>query len=215
MLVVSVVGSIITAQIGGNLMDWHSRFGLLILGLLVFRLVWGFVGSTYSRFAQFAPTPTRIIAYWRGNLHVVGHNPLGALSVFAMLLALLLQALLGLFSNDDIAFTAPLYELVDHDWSNWLSGWHHRLANVMYALLLLHVAAIAYYASIKKKNLLPPMLHGRIEATDETTESKRSGGGWLALVIALAIAIAAVYAASGSWISPPPPTDPSSSMPEW
>ncbi len=78
MLFVTVTASLLTALEGGNWMIWHERLGLLVLGLLVFRLVWGVLGSTYARFAEFAPTPGRISAYLRGRWHGLGHNPLGA-----------------------------------------------------------------------------------------------------------------------------------------
>lgn len=103
-LVALFVASLVSGSIGGNPMVWHGRFGLAILGLVCFRLLWEFTGSSYARFTGFAPTPASVLAYlccqWRG----VGHNPLGALSVFALLGLLAFQACSGLFANDDIAF---------------------------------------------------------------------------------------------------------------
>ena len=106
-LVAAVTVATVTGTLGGRWMEWHSRAGLLIVGLLSFRLAWGFVGFEHARFASFAPTPTRLRAYLMGQWRGVGHNPLGALSVFALLGILALQAATGLFSNDDIAINGP------------------------------------------------------------------------------------------------------------
>jgi cytochrome b len=125
-LFVSVTFALLTGLEGGNWMVWHARAGLLILGLLIFRLVWGLLGSTYARFAEFAPTPGRLLAYLQGRWQGLGHNPLGALSVFALLALLLWQASSGLFSNDDIAFDGPLYDLVSKSTSDWLSSLHRQ-----------------------------------------------------------------------------------------
>ncbi len=103
LLVILVLTSFISGKIGGNAMDWHGKFGLAILGLLTFRLVWGIVGSTYARFASFFPTPASVLAYLRGQWRGVGHNPLGALSVFSLLGLLAFQVASGLFGNDDRA----------------------------------------------------------------------------------------------------------------
>ncbi len=102
----------VTGQIGGSMIEWHGRAGVAITGLLAFRIVWGIVGSTYARFADFVPTPGRIGSYLRGQRNRPGHNPLGALSVFALLAILIFQAVSGLFSNHEIAFSGPLRELV-------------------------------------------------------------------------------------------------------
>src|SRR5574343_486677 len=84
-LAVTVLVAVVSGQVGGNWIDWHARCGLLAVGLVVFRLVWGVVGSTYARFAQFFPPPARIRAYLAGDWQGEGHNPLGAASVFALL----------------------------------------------------------------------------------------------------------------------------------
>lgn len=204
-LAASVIAAIVTGKAGGNLMDWHGRIGILIVGLLAFRLVWGVVGSTYARFRQFVPTPGRIAAYLRGELRVEGHNPLGALSVLALLGILLVQAATGLVSNDDITFYGPLFDIAGRELSNRLTGIHHQLANILIALVVLHVAAVLYYALRRKQNLVRPMITGWKEGSDGESAS---GGGILAFAVALAVAGAAVYGASGKWITPPPPPPP-------
>lgn len=212
LLVVAVVGLVVSGKVGGNLIDWHGKIGLLVLGLVVFRLVWGVVGSTYARFCQFFPTPAKIATYLKGGWQAPGHNPLGAFSVFALLGVLIFQLLTGLVANDDIAFVGPLYDLVGRDLSNLATGWHHLSVNVLIALVVLHLAAIMFYAHVKKDNLVKPMVRGWKEV--EQGEPAR-GGGALALVVALVIALAAVFAASGVWLPEPPPPPPAVETPAW
>lgn len=202
LLVLAIVALVVTGKAGGSWMEWHGRFGLLVLGLLVFRLLWGVMGSTYARFAGFFPTPAKVAAYLRGQWHAPGHNPLGACSVLALLAVPLFQALTGLVANDDIAFVGPLYDLVGRDLSNLATRWHLLAVNVLLALVALHVAAILFYAHIKKDNLVKPMVLGWKDSAHG--ESAR-GGGWIAFVLALALAVLAVYGASGAWLPEPPP----------
>ena len=210
-LALAVFGAMVSGQLGGNLMVWHGRLGIFVIGLIAFRVVWGVLGSTYARFGQFFPTPSRIRAYLRGEWRGEGHSPVGALAIFALLGLLAAQAASGLFSNDDIAFTGPLFSLVDKVVSNRLTGLHHLLSNVLIALVCLHVAAIFYYGRVKKQKLLKPMITGWKEGP--SGESAR-GGGVVALVAALLISVALAYAASGSWL-PPPPAPAPTEMPAW
>jgi len=159
-LVAAVVTAITTAEIGGDWMELHGKAGLAIIGLLAFRITWGVVGSTHARFANFAPTPAKIRSYLAGRWQGVGHNPLGALAVFGLLGLLAAQAATGLFSSDDIAFNGPLFSFVDQSVADRLTGYHHWLSNVLFALLGLHVGAILFYAVVKRNNLLIPMLTG-------------------------------------------------------
>jgi cytochrome b len=190
-------------------MDWHGRAGLAIVGLVTFRLVWGIVGSTHARFLSFAPTPARLRAYLTGRWHGIGHNPLGALSVFGLLGLLAVQAGTGLFSNDDIAFDGPLSGLVEKARSDSLTGLHHQLSDVLLVLLGLHILAIAFYLVVKKHNLIKPMVtgwkhaQGRVASVPETR-----GGSPLGLAIALLVAAAVTYAASGRLLHQPPPPTP-------
>lgn len=212
LLVLAMLGAVVTGQLGGNLIEWHGKLGLFIVGLLAFRLVWGLAGSTYARFAQFFPTPAKIKAYLAGQWHGEGHNPLGALSVFGLLGLLTVQVLTGLVANDDIAFVGPLFDLVGKDLSNRLTGLHHLLSNLLIALVALHVGAIAFYGHVKKQNLVKPMVTGWKE--DGEGESA-TGGGLLALLVALLVAAAAVYGASGAWLPALPPPPPAAETPNW
>ena len=211
LLVLSVGAAVLTGQLGGGLIDWHGRIGLGIVGLVVFRLVWGFVGSTYARFWQFVPTPARVRAYLKGDWRNEGHNPLGALSVLGLLALLVCQLLTGLVANDDIAFRGPLFDLVGEALSNRLTGLHHKFGDLLIGLVVLHVAAIVFYVRFRKKNLVKPMLTGWKEDGEGVSAQ---GGGFVAVLVALLLAALAVYGASGAWMPPPPPPA-AVSTPNW
>lgn len=211
-LAVAVAASLVTALIGGNLMEWHGRIGLFVLGLLAFRLVWGLVGSTYARFSDFLPTPRKLSAYLRGTWQGLGHNPLGALSVFALLGLMIWQASSGLFSNDDIAFEGPLADLLDKSTSDRLTGWHRQGLWVIVGLVSLHVAAALFYAFVRRNNLIHPMITGWKTGVEGDREA--TGGGAWALLFALSTAVFVVWVAAGGLLAPPPPPPPTA-LPAW
>ena len=213
-LVALVTAAIITGKTGGSLIIWHGRIGLAILGLVVFRLIWGLVGSTYARFSQFLPTPATLIAYLKGEWQGVGHNPLGALSVCALLGTLAFLLGTGLVGNDDIAFRGPLFDLVGKEGSDRLIGWHRQGTNLLFVLIGAHLAAILFYIHIKKDALVRPMLNGWKEVPPGTAESAR-GGSPTAFIAALLIAMAAAWGASGAWLPPPPPPPATQTAPAW
>ena len=161
LLVLCIIGSIVSANLGGNAMQWHAYFGYTILTLLIFRIVWGFIGSTHARFNSFFPSPKSILNYLQGKApRVLGHNPLGAMSVFALLLVLSIQVITGLFSDDEIAFQGPLAKYVSNSTVSLLSvahEWNHLL---IYALITIHIAAIIYYKKFKGEDLITPMISG-------------------------------------------------------
>ncbi len=156
-----VIGSIVTVNIGGNAIGWHFRFGYAILTLVLFRIAWGFVGPRYARFASFPPSPSGAIRYLRGKSAAgPGHNPLGALSVYMLLAALCVQVGTGLFANDDIMWEGPLKPLVSNAASELLTRVHRLNRLVVIALVVLHLAAIAFYAAVRKQTLVRPMIDG-------------------------------------------------------
>ncbi|MDP1653146.1 MAG: cytochrome b/b6 domain-containing protein [Rhodocyclaceae bacterium] len=211
-LVILVVAAFVTAKTGGNAMVWHGRIGLAIIGLLVFRIVWGFVGSTYARFVQFVRGPATIAAYLRGAWQGQGHNPLGALSVLALLGILAAQAATGLFANDDIAFEGYLVPLIGSELSGKITGVHQLLEKGLMFLVALHIGSIVFYARVKKQNLVRPMINGW---ADGKPDQSASGGGAAAFIIAVLIAVAVVWAASGALLPPPPPVPPPVTSPAW
>jgi cytochrome b len=166
LLAACVIGSILSAKIGGNAMVWHFRLGYLVLTLILFRLLWGVVGGRWSRFASFLYAPATTLRYLRGQSrpgeHLdVGHNPLGAFSVFGLLMVLAAQVGSGLFAEDDVSNIGPLNKFVSGATAELLTHWHKRYGQwLIIGLVLLHVAAILYYLLRKKQNLVRPMLTG-------------------------------------------------------
>jgi cytochrome b len=213
LLFVTVAAALWTGWVGGSWITWHGRLGLAVLGLLAFRVAWGLVGSTYARFAQFAPTPGRLMAYLRDQWQGAGHTPLGALSVFALLGVLTWQAVSGLFSNDDIAFKGPLASLVSSAASTSLSGLHRQGLWIILGLVALHVTAIVVYA-LRGKNLVKPMVLGWKDTSDPGLQPAPGGRLW-ALLLSLAFAVLVVWIADGGLVPPPPPPPPADALPAW
>lgn len=218
-LVAAIVAAVATGKTGGNWIEWHGQIGLFILGLILFRIVWGFVGAPTARFANFVRGPAAIKAYLKGEWRGVGHNPLGALAVLALLGLVAAQVVSGLFANDDIAFSGPLAPLVGSDLSGKITGLHVWLFNGLLAVVGLHVGAIAFYARVKRTNLVLPMVTG-YQALDEASpppaHHKHSFAlRLLAFVAASAIASAGVYAAAGGFIDAPPPVVEQQPAPAW
>ena len=162
-LVVGVIGLAISGLIGGNAMVWHFRFGYAVLSLLLFRVVWGLVGGHWSRFGAFIYAPKSVINYLKGRgkpEHSVGHSPIGAASVFAVLGMLLAQAGTGLLSDDEIAASGPLTRFVSNATVNLATNYHKNIGKwVLLALVVLHIGAIVFYLW-RKHNLVKPMLNG-------------------------------------------------------
>src|SRR5689334_17419004 len=165
LLAASVIGLVITGRVGGNALIWHMRLGLLVLALLVFRLLWGVVGGRWSRFASFIRGPGAVLRYLRGDHRSgdhfeVGHNPLGAFSVMAMLGILVIQVATGLVADDEIATTGPLNRFVASATGLKATAWHKGAGQwIIIALVLLHVGAILFYRW-RGVGLVGPMWHG-------------------------------------------------------
>jgi len=156
-----VACSVVTVKLGGFWMDWHMRSGYAILALVLFRILWGFAGSRYALFSSFVRRPAEVIGYLRGQLeHGAGHSPLAAVSVLAFLGVLLVQASTGLFTNDGNFTEGPLARLVSGATGERLSTVHRFGEWALYALVGLHVTAIAYYTTFCKVALVRPMITG-------------------------------------------------------
>ena len=188
LLALTVTGVLVTGWTG--VMDWHFRLGYAVLALLLFRLVWGFVGGRWSRFAALVHGPRSIEAYLRGRAHpdhLVGHNPLGALSVFAMLAILALQVATGLVADDAITYAGPLAHTVSGAMSSLATAWHAEWGKwVVLALIVLHLAAVLYHAVVRRHTLVAPMITGDklFPSTTPVTPSRDGAGSrWLALVL--------------------------------
>lgn len=196
LLVALIAVSLITQKIGGNAMEWHFLSGYAVLTLLVFRLLWGVLGSRYARFSSLLYSPAEIAAYLRGAARRYhGHNPLGSLSVFALLGVVLVQAVTGLFANDDIASEGPLVKFISKEVSDSVTWFHKDVSgNLIYALIGLHIAAIAYYYFRKRQNLVKPMITGDKVVEADAPAADDSWRRRLLALVVLMLSAAAVYA---------------------
>jgi len=196
LLIVCVVGLVITGEIGGEAMRLHFLFGYGVLTLVLFRLVWGFVGGHWSRFVNFVPTPSQLLAYvqalrTRSAPPSVGHNPLGALSVIAMLLILAIQVLSGFISDDEIAATGPWTSLVPNAWIELATEYHSEIGKtILIALVIVHVASILYYKRYKNEDLITPMIQGNKQEPATTPASRDTR---TSRIFALSILLACAY----------------------
>lgn len=190
-LVACVIGSFVTIKLGGLWMEWHVRFGLITLALIVFRVIWGVVGTHYARFTQFIRSPYAVWRYIRGHqAHGVGHNPLGSWSVIALLLLFGFQAVSGLFADDDIFTTGPLAYL-SSSWSRTLTGWHKLSEWPMIMLIVLHLLALVWYRIVHNRNLALAMLHGDVTTLTHTPDTVVSANdSWTIRISAVLLAVA-------------------------
>jgi cytochrome b len=195
-LVLLVISQLVTASIGGNAMQFHAFGGYAILALVLFRILWGFLGGTHARFQDFVRGPDPVIRYAKSIVRGPhpshpGHNPLGGWSVLAMLGSLLVQATTGLFANDDVMMEGPLAKYVSDRTSEIATAIHDVNAAVLFALIAIHIAAVLFYLLAKEENLIAPMITGRKQFAT-SSESARRGSIWLAALL-LGCSAAAVY----------------------
>jgi cytochrome b len=199
LLAACVIGLVVTGSIGGNWMNWHLRLGYAVLTLLLFRLVWGFIGGHWSRFANFVYAPSSFVAYLRGRAHPehrVGHSPLGALSVFALLLILAAQVGTGLMSDDEIAFFGPLVRFVSGDTVSMATSYHKNVGKfIVMGLVALHLVAILFYKLVKKQGLVRPMVVGDKQLAVQVPSANDSIATRL-----LALAVLALCGAAVAWM---------------
>jgi cytochrome b len=186
-------------DLGAQAMAWHQRSGYAILALLLFRLIWGFAGSTYARFSSFVRGPAAVLRYAgemlgraHGTAHI-GHNPLGGWSVLALLAVLSLQAGTGLFiADEDLGVEGPLARLVSGRTSDAMAEIHEASFGLLLALVGIHLGAIVFYLVAKGENLVRPMLTGVKHLPAGQAHSARGGHVLLGGVV-LALAAAAVW----------------------
>ena len=179
----------------------HSRFGYAVLALCLFRLVWGVVGGHWSRFATFVPSWRQTRAYLSSSPPLAaqpGHNPLGAWSVYAFLLLLLLQVASGLGSDDDVLFSGPLTPLLSSEWVSWFTLYHAEVGKtVLLLLILVHIAAVFFYTLVKRQALIQTMWHG---VRQWPVAAKPSIDNWRSRLLALGmlgVIAAGLYLALG------------------
>lgn len=221
LLMLSILGLYITAHADADWlqwltgkaditwMQWHMRLGYTVIGLLLFRIVWGFVGPHHARFSSFLPKPQQLMAYAttllkRDSKPSVGHNPIGAVMVVVLLAMVAVQAFTGLFTSDDIVWAGPFYPSVSTALSTQMGSLHHENFEWLQWLIVAHVAAIVFYAVWKRQRLVPPMVHGHKSADLVPPEQAIKDSR-----LVLAIVIAAAVTALVWWVlqQAPPPVD--------
>jgi cytochrome b len=147
-------------------MDIHFNIGYFTLGLIIFRLIWGFVGTKYAKFSSFIAGPNSMLAYLKSVIskqHTlsVGHNSVGGLILPAVIILVGLQAISGLFTSDDIVYSGPYYDSANTDLQNCMQWLHHNIFHILLAIIGLHLVAIGWYLVFLKHNLTGPMLNGK------------------------------------------------------
>jgi cytochrome b len=213
---VAVLGAWVSGQWGGfEWRQWHFWFGQSVIGLLIFRVIWGFVGPRHARFFSFFPGPVRLFAYLktlprRDAPENAGHNPLGAIAVVVILTIITLQSASGLFISDDILYEGPWFYAVDSATADFASTIHHRLAWPIGVVIGLHLIAIAFYRLFKGQRLTRAMITGR-KAADRVPESASiaSSRSLLALILI------ALVAALTWWLLAIAPPEPPANLDSW
>lgn len=197
LLVLLVVFQFTSGYTGGNVMRWHLLGGYTILALVLFRVSWGFAGSTTARFSNFLAGPRAALAFGRrllsgGPAPYAGHNPLGGWMVVALLAALAVQTGSGLFANDDISTEGPLAVLVSKATSDRLTAIHQLNHDVLLALIALHVAAVLFHWRVKKENLIRAMFTG-VKRLPVDLAQKAAGARFASSWLALGLLVAAAF----------------------
>lgn len=194
LLVFSLAGQYITAELMDNAMQWHFYLGYFTLGLIIFRLIWGIAGSDYAKFSQFIYGPRAVLRYAgtlfkRDSEAHAGHNPLGGWVVIIMLSLVAVQAVSGLFMTDDIFLDGPWRAAVEDSTLKTMSYLHNNVFNILLVVIALHIAAIGFYAVYKKQKLAPAMVHGKKSTNEAGIPSSRL----LAAVVVALISAGIVY----------------------
>jgi cytochrome b len=193
LLVLGIAGSYVTHKLGIAYFKYHAWFGYLVVVLAAFRILWGLVGTRHARFAQFLRGPRATWRYFASLLRgrapeTPGHNPLGAWMVVFMLLALVVQGVTGLFANDEIFNTGPLYGYISDATSLGLTSWHRQLFDWILIAIALHVIAVIAHRVFAGHDLIGPMFSGRkpaaLVAEHEAISSSRL---WLAAALLAAL----------------------------
>jgi cytochrome b len=185
-----------SGETGGNVMNWHIYVGYFVLGLIIYRVIWGFIGSRYARFGQFVTGPFATVKYamqfliGREKEHL-SHNPLGSWMVLVLLTVIFLQAATGLFASDDILVEGPLYSLVPNDIAGMLTEIHEFNFNVILACIAVHIVAVLLHMVFRREHLARSMVTGY--KTSKSAEATSIKEPFIRIAITAVLSIAAVY----------------------
>ncbi|MFT6992370.1 MAG: cytochrome b [Paraglaciecola sp.] len=204
LLVLCLFGQWLTAEVLEDAMHIHFYIGYFAIGLIIFRLIWGFVGTKYARFSSFIAGPKAILSYVQSltskqKVFTTGHNALGGLLLPAVLVLVGLQAISGLFTSDDIVSVGPYYDSANSTVQKCMQWLHHNIFDVLIALAVIHLFAIAWYRWALKHDLITPMITGQkvVDASKAITHSKLVN----AFVLAIAVGIFVYWLVE---VNPPP-----------
>ncbi|WP_286234236.1 cytochrome b/b6 domain-containing protein [Thalassotalea sediminis] len=190
LLVITISALWYTSEPDNNMIETHIKLGFFALGLIIFRICWGIVGTKHAIFVNFLPTPTRLKHYLKGKQQTPGHNPMGAFMVVAFLLLIGSQATSGLFINDDIFSSGPYYGVLSGELEKLMNTIHHWGFDLILIASVIHVGAVIYYRVAKGKNLVKPMFTGKkqegeVNASDSISHSKL----WTFVAVVLLVAL--------------------------
>lgn len=172
LLVLCLFGQWLTTEVLDDAMDIHFYIGYFTLGLIIFRLIWGFVGTKYAKFNNFISGFMTMLTYLQSvtsKQHTlsIGHNSVGGLILPAVIILVGLQAISGLFTTDDIVYSGPYYDSANTEIQEWMQWLHHNIFDVLLAIIGLHLVAIGWYLVFLKHNLIGPMLDGKKAVTQK------------------------------------------------
>lgn len=185
-----------TGEQGTEFVDIHMQLGYAALGLVLFRIFWGFLGPKHARFFHFMPSFSELTAYIKNfnkqtDVQYAGHNPLGSLMVVVMLTLVLTQAISGLFIDDDVFSAGPYNSVVSGETAKLMNAIHHTVFDFILVSIALHIGAIFYYWKMKKQNLILPMLHGK-KTSSLASEKDEISSSKILLAVVLAVIVAVV-----------------------
>jgi cytochrome b len=202
LLVLLVVDGWVSNKYGPDLPNWHRWNGYSVLVLIVFRLIWGFVGGSTARFSSFVAGPAACIAYLRAQiagrpLRYLGHNPLGGWMIIALLAVVTAQGLTGLYAADEdrLVIEGPLAKTVTDATVDFAARWHERIFDAIEILALVHIAVNLLYTFVKRDPLIPAMVTGGKPAAHYADMPTAIPGSWARAAVCLLAAIALVFGA--------------------
>ena len=178
-LMISIMGCFVS----GKMENWaiHERFGMSVMALILFRIIWGFIGSETAQFRNFLTMPKAVFAtakqMWKKRSSLSrGHSPVGGYATLALLAIPLVMAFTGSISTDDILYDGPFYHLAS-EWSQLAGRIHHLGEKAIIAIVILHLGALGFYWFALRKNIITPMVTGRqkhLQGEDVTLSKARS-----------------------------------------
>ncbi|RLV61493.1 cytochrome B [Parashewanella curva] len=168
-------------------MELHQIFAYSLVSILIFRVIWGIIGSDSARFSQFVVHPVKTLKYIsqlknKKAPEFAGHNPVGGYMVIALVLIISFQFGTGLFTTDDIFTEGPLYSLVSEDVASLLTWLHKNTFNLILGLIVLHVIAVIIH-TIKGENLVPAMFHGKKYLSEQPSKPLSFRSSFVGLTI--------------------------------